>query len=183
MPVKINTSATVLRARTYRVVVDNITMPSGVTTDMHVLRHPGAAVIVPIKAKNRVVLIRQYRHAVGDYIWEVPAGTLEPPEKPLACAQRELVEETGFSAGHWENLGEILPAPGYSDERMYLFLATDLKPTAQDLDEDELICVHEFGFGEAMKMIDTGEIEDAKTICGLLRAARRINQPSPRERG
>ena len=176
MPVKVNTSATILRARTYRVVVDNITMPNGITTDMHVLRHPGAAVIVPVKADSRVVLIKQYRHAIGDYIWEIPAGTLDPPETPLACAKRELVEEAGYSANEWEKLGEILPSPGYSDERIYLFLAADLKPAEQNLDEDELLNVHEFGFDEAMEMIDSGKIEDGKTICGLLKAAKRLGQ-------
>jgi ADP-ribose pyrophosphatase len=163
--------------------LDNVTLSNGLTTDVHILRHPGAAVIVPIKAGNRVVLIKQYRHAIGGYIWEIPAGTLVPPESPLGCARRELVEETGYSAERWEKLAEILPAPGYSDERMYIFLASDLKAAEQNLDEDELLDVHEIEFDQAMAMIAGGKIQDAKTISGLLMAAGRLRKSGQQQGG
>lgn len=176
MPITVNRSETLLRAKTYRVELENVTLSNGLTTDVHILRHPGAAVIVPIKEGNRVVLIKQYRHAVGQYIWEIPAGTLVLPESPLGCARRELIEETGYSAERWEKLGEILPAPGYSDERMYIFLALELKAAEQNLDEDELLEVHDVDLDQALAMIAGGKIQDAKTITGLFLTAERLKQ-------
>ena len=171
MPATVNRSVTILQARSFRVVAENITLPNGVTTDTHVLRHPGSAGIIPLFNETKLVLIKQYRHATGDFIWEIPAGTLDPQETPLNCAKRELVEETGYSAGGWKKLGEIFLAPGYSEERMQLFLATDLTPARQNLDLDELLDVHEIGFDEAMEMISSGTIQDSKTISGLFMAA------------
>ena len=150
-------------------VRENVTLDNGVTVNIDTLRHPGASAIVPLTDEGSVILIRQYRHSVGGYIWEIPAGTLNPGEDPTVCAARELTEETGYTAGSWRKLGEITPVPGYSDERIHLFLATDLRPAAQNLDADEVLDVHEVSFETAAAMIESGDIQDAKTICALLR--------------
>lgn len=157
------------QGRVFTLIRENVTLDNGVTVDIDTIRHPGASAIVPLTDGGSVVLIRQYRHSVGGYIWEIPAGTLNPDEDPEACAARELIEETGYAAGAWRRLGEITPVPGYSDERIHLFLATDLTPAVQRLDADELLAVHEFPFDRAAAMIASGEIQDAKTICALLR--------------
>ncbi len=107
---------------------------------------------------------------MGRRIWEIPAGTLDLNETPEACARRELVEETGFDADRWEKLGEITPLPGYSDERIHVFLATGLRPAERHLDEDEIIQEHEVECEEALNMIRRGEIQDSKSIAGLFLA-------------
>ncbi|MCP4353383.1 MAG: NUDIX hydrolase [Desulfobacterales bacterium] len=170
MSAKINNCVTIHTGRVFKITTENITLSNGVTVDIDILRHPGASAIVPLSEKNTVILIRQYRHAVGDYIWEIPAGTLNPGELPIACAKRELVEETGFSAGEFQKLGEITPVPGYSDERIHIFLATGLEPAEQNLDMDELLNVHEIEFDKTIDMIRNGVIQDCKTISGLYMA-------------
>jgi ADP-ribose pyrophosphatase len=165
----VNRQEQVYQGRVFTMVRENVTLDNGVTVDIDTIQHPGASAIVPITAEETVILIRQYRHAVGGYIWEIPAGTLDPGEDPAACAARELVEETGYAAASWRRLGEITPVPGYSDERIHLYLATDLTPASQHLDADEVLDVHEISFETALKMIDAGDIQDAKTICALLR--------------
>lgn len=159
----------IYQGRVFTMVRENVTLDNGVTVDIDTIRHPGASAIVPLTAAGSVILIRQYRHSVGGYIWEIPAGTLNPHELPRVCAERELIEETGYAAGSWRKLGEITPVPGYSNERIHLFLATDLTPAIQNLDVDEVLAVHEFPFETATAMIASGEIQDAKTICALLR--------------
>ena len=151
-------------------------MDNGITTDMEFIEHPGATAIIPMLNKTRIVLLNQYRHALGKYIWEIPAGTLDPRESAMNCAKRELIEETGFSADHWHSLGEITPVPGYSDERIHIFLATDLQSAERNLDEDEIIQVHEVECQEALHMIRRGEIQDAKSIAGLFLAFDWLNQ-------
>ena len=121
--------------------------------------------------KSQVLLLKQYRHALRDHILEIPAGTMDGRETALNCAQRELVEETGHSAKDWQKLGVITPVPGYSDERIHMFLATGLKPAAQDLDQDEIIRVYEVELDEALEMIKSGQIQDAKSIAGLYLAS------------
>ena len=169
---KVNTVAPIHEGRVFKLQKENITLPNGVTLDIDIIRHPGASAIVPISEAGDVVLIRQYRHAVGGFIWEIPAGTLNKGETPLACASRELVEETGFSAQVFEELGEIFPVPGYSDECIHLFLAKGLGKARQNLDRDELLDVHQVPFDEAIEMIGTKKILDGKTIAGLLLAAK-----------
>ena len=156
--------------RVFDLHVDNVTLENGVTIDFEVLRHPGAAAIVPFTEQGGVLLIRQYRYALDDDIWEIPAGTLDPGESPLACARRELEEEAGVSAADWIPLGAINPLPGYSDEVIHLFAARDLTPTHQHLDSDELLEVHEVAFDMALAMIGAHDIRDAKSIIGLLLA-------------
>ncbi len=169
MTVTVHRQEEIYRGRVFSMVRENVTLDNGVTVDIDTIRHPGASAVVPLTADGAVILIRQYRHSVGGYIWEIPAGTLNPDEDPGRCAARELTEETGYTAGSWRGLGEITPLPGYSDERIHLFLATDLAAARQNLDADEVLDVHEFPFDTAAAMIENGDIQDAKTICALLR--------------
>ena len=171
MTAKINDRRIIHRGRVFNLIRENVTLDNGSTTNMEFLEHPGAAAIVPVLDESRVLLLKQYRHALHRYIWEIPAGTLDPHEEALNCARRELIEETGFSAESWKKLAEITPVPGYSNERIHIYLATGLQPAEQDLDKDEIIHVHEIEFSEAMEMITRGEIQDAKSLTGLLLAS------------
>jgi len=167
---KINARKTIHQGRVFRLTQENVTLENGVTIDLDIVHHPGASAIVPMIDADRVILLRQYRHAIRDFIWEIPAGTLEPDEAPLSCARRELVEETGYSAATFEKLGEIIPVPGYANERIHLFLASGLQPDRQNLDADEVLAVHIMTFSEALNMVLTDQIQDSKTINGLLLA-------------
>ena len=170
MSIKINNRVTLHQGRVYNLVAENVTLDNGITTDMEFIQHPGAAAIIPMPDHTRVILLNQYRHALRKYIWEIPAGTLDPRESVISCAKRELIEETGFSADQWHPLGKITPVPGYSDERIHVFLATGLQPAERHLDKDEIIHVHEVEFEAALDMIRQGDIQDAKSIAGLFLA-------------
>jgi ADP-ribose pyrophosphatase len=167
MPAIINSQSTLHKGRVFNLVEENYTLENGVTSDMDFIQHPGAAAMVPMINNQEVILIKQYRHAIREFIWEIPAGTLDPGESPLSCARRELIEEIGYSATDWHPLATITPLPGCSDERIHIFLATNLKPAAQHLDDDEMIKVHKMNLSEALQMILTGEICDGKTISAL----------------
>ena len=179
MTAKVNSRTTVHRGRVFNLIRENVTLANGVTTDLEFVEHPGATAIVPFLNDSRVLLLKQYRHALKDYIWEIPAGTLDPGESVMRCAQRELIEETGYSADQWQKLGEITPVPGYSDERIHIYLAAALKPARQQLDKDEIINVHEIEFKETLEMIKRGEIQDAKSITGLYLAFDRLKGQLP----
>jgi ADP-ribose pyrophosphatase len=176
VPVKVNRKEVIHQGRVIKLVGENVTLENGVTVDLDLIDHPGASAIVALKENRSVIMIQQYRHALGNFIWEIPAGTLDPRELPLNCAKRELVEETGFSADSWERLGMITPVPGYSNERIHLFLATDLSDSEQDLDQDEILKVHEIPLEQVMEMIHQGLIQDAKTISGIFFAAERLRK-------
>jgi ADP-ribose pyrophosphatase len=133
------------------------------------VRVPAVAYILPLLGDGRVVLLRQYRPVVRAELWELPAGTIESGESPEACARRELVEEAGYEAGRLEPLGEALADPGLTDERIFLFLAQDLRPVARDPDVDEHIDVAPLPLEEAYRMADAGEILDAGTLVALYR--------------
>lgn len=167
MPFHVNQRRTIRHGRVFEITVENVTLDNGVTIDLEVIRHPGAAAIVPLLEDHRVVMLKQYRHAVGRYMWEIPAGTVDGKESPMACARRELVEETGYSAATWETLGAVQPVPGYSDETIHLFLARDLTPARQDLDADEILEVHPLPLDQVVAMIADGRIQDAKTIAAM----------------
>ena len=171
MTVTINNRITIHRGKVFTLVRENVTLENGTTTDVEFIEHPGATAIIPFLDDTRIVLLKQYRHSLKKYIWEIPAGTLDPQEEIIDCAKRELIEETGYSAGQWHQLGEITPVPGYSDERIHIFLATELRPAKQNLDEDEVIQVQEVEFLKALEMIGNGEIQDAKSIAGLFMAS------------
>ena len=170
MGTKVHRTVTLHEGRVFRLVSERVSLDNGVITDMEVIRHPGASAVVALSHGNTLLLLKQYRHALGEYIWEIPAGTLNRGETPLECAKRELIEETGFSGTVWHDLGTILPVPGYSDERVHLFLARDLEPARQNLDYDELLEVNRIGLDQAMEMIQRGEIQDGKTVSGLFLA-------------
>ena len=132
MTATINSSKTVFQGRVFSLVAENVTLDNEVTTDIEYIQHPGATAIIPMLDRARVILIKQYRHSLKEKIWEIPAGTLDPHESVMACAQRELIEETGFSADRWHSLGEIMPVPGYSNERIHIFLAAGLQPAERN---------------------------------------------------
>ncbi len=136
-----------------------------------VVSHKGSAVIVPVFADQTVALVKQYRHAAGKYLLEIPAGSLDGGENPETGARRELEEEIGVTAGHIEKLTEFYVSPGFLTEKMHVFLATDLTETQQNLEEDELIEIEKLTFEESFEKIKNGEIEDAKTMIGLMMAS------------
>jgi len=151
--------------------LEEVELPNGHRLVLDVLRHPGAAAAVVFVSPSRVLLLRQYRHAGGGWLWEIPAGKLDDGEEPLDCIAREIEEETGYCAAHIEWLGEILPAAAYTDERIRLYLAADLSAGTVQHGPGENIEVHEVEFDEALAMIDRGDIVDAKTIAALYHCA------------
>ena len=168
-------SSMLYSGRAIRLRVDRVRLPSGRETSREIIEHPGSVGILPLLTGNRVLLIRQYRHAVGETIWEIPAGTMEPGETPIECAGRELEEETGYRARSLKQLFDCYAAPGYSMELMHVFLARGLRPTELRPEEDEIISVESVESERAFRMIRSGQIRDAKTICALsyLRASAR----------
>lgn len=145
-----------------------VELPSGKRFYRETVIHRGASAIVPVTSEGRIVLVRQYRHPVGEYIIEVPAGTLKPGEDPESCARRELEEETGYVADELIHLITIYPSPGYSSERLYIYLAMGLRRGTQSLEMDEDLSTLELDLEEALEAIRRGEIRDAKTIAALL---------------
>ena len=133
-----------------------------------IVKHKGSAVIIPVFADNTIALVRQYRHAAEAYLLEIPAGTLNLSEAPETGARRELEEEIGVTANKIEKLTEFYVSPGFLSEKMFVFLATDLTETAQNLEADEILEIEKFTFEQAFEMIRKNEIEDAKTIVGLI---------------
>lgn len=157
-----------LETKRFHVVRDSFVTRSGQTKSREIVRHPGAVVIVPLLADGSVCLIRNYRISVNQTLIELPAGTLEAGESPQPCAERELIEETGYRAGSVKPLHSFFLSPGILDERMHLFLATDLKLGETAREEGEEITNLVVPWEEAIAMIFRGEIQDAKTIAGLL---------------
>ena len=141
--------------------------PNGYIADLEVIKHPGAALVVPFLDKNKIVFIRQYRPVINSYIWELPAGTLDKKESPLKCAKRELIEEIGYSAKRCKRIGYIYPAPGYTSEKIIIFAAKGLKEVTSSKEEDELIAVKIFNQKQIRRLLKSGRIVDAKTICAL----------------
>jgi ADP-ribose pyrophosphatase len=157
--------------------VDTVQLPDGKTSVRELVRHPGAVAIVPLDAEGNVVLVRQYRHAAGRAMLEIPAGTLKPGEDPQLCAVRELQEETGFQPGHIEKIGGIFVAPGYTTEYIHLYYATDLSQARLAMDDDEFIEVVHIPLRQAVAMVERGEIFDGKSVSALLLISRRLNVP------
>ena len=149
--------------------VEAATLPGGVQVDLPVIRHPGAAAIVALYPDMTVALLRQYRHAIGGFMREIPAGCRNAGEDPLQCARRELGEEAKVSAARWDHLGSIVTIPSFCDERIELYLARDLSEGSGKLDHDEVITVSRVPFEETLAMIRRGEIVDAKSIVALYR--------------
>jgi ADP-ribose pyrophosphatase len=158
-----------------RLRLDTIRLANGSTSRREVVEHGGAVAIVPVDTQGRVLLVRQHRHATGQTLLEIPAGGLEDGEAPEETAQRELREETGFRAATITRLGGFFLAPGYSSEYLHVYLAEGLSEDALDHDADEDIELHAVELEDALQRIDHGEIEDAKSVAGLLLYARRTN--------
>jgi ADP-ribose diphosphatase len=167
---KVLESRRIFKGRVIDLSVDRVRLPNGNETELELIRHPGASAVVPVDSSSNVLLIRQYRHATGGFLLEVPAGKLDPGESPEVCAAREVQEETGFRAGRLEPMGWIWTTPGFTDEKIWLFLAKVLSPAAQELQDDEVLSVERLPLEEAVSMAQRGEITDAKSICALMRA-------------
>lgn len=166
-------STKVFTGRVFNVTVDTV-REGDKTYVREVVHHPGSAVILPVFADGTIALVKQYRHPAVKYLLELPAGTLNDKESPEEGAARELEEELGVTAGKLEKLSEFFVSPGFCEEKMWLFLATDLRETAQRLEDDEALEIVRLPIARALQMITEGEIEDAKTIIGLMLAAPRI---------
>ncbi len=150
-----------------------------VTYKREVVHHPGGAGVVAVFDDGTIPLVRQYRQPTVRYVLELPAGRLDPPERPEECAARELEEEIGVRAGRIEKLAEFFTTPGFCEEKLWVYLATDLTETQQNLEGDEMIEIVRVTFARAFEMIADGEIEDAKTIIGLMMAAQRLGLRMP----
>ena len=150
--------------------LETATLPNGLTVELPIIRHPGAAAIVALDQQRRVAMLHQYRYAVGATIWEIPAGCRGPQESGRQCAERELLEEAGASAVRWDHLGSLVTIPSICDERIELYLARDLSHTATRHEADEVIRVEWIDLARVIRMIREGEIIDAKTIAGIFQA-------------
>ena len=159
----------VFKGRHVQVRLDTIVDSEGNTSTLEIVVHPGAVCVVPLLANGDVVLVRQYRHATGTHLLEICAGGLNPGENPLDAARRELEEETGYLAGKLVERARFWTTPGFTTEFMYLYEATDLVKTQTNPDEDEIIDVETATQSEALRMIDDGRIQDAKSILGILK--------------
>lgn len=164
-------SKQVFQGRTIRLDVDRVRLPNDRESDLEIVHHPGAAAIVPVLENGDVLLIRQYRYATGGWLLEIPAGKLDPGEDPAHCARRETEEETGYRPSELRPLGWVWTSPGFLDEKIWLYLATGLEPTAQSMDEDEVLEIERMPFREAVDKALSGEIHDVKSALALLRAA------------
>lgn len=148
-----------------------VSLPDGVVQTREVVRHHGGAAILALNAEGEVLLVRQFRAATGEILCEIPAGKLEPEEDPLICAQRELAEETGYHAKKWQKLSAMFPSPGYTSELLHLYLAEELSPGEQHLDQGEFLHAFRLPFCEALKWVEGGRICDAKSALALLQTA------------
>ncbi len=166
-------SERIYRGRIFEVAVDTI-REGDKTYTREIVRHDGGASVVALFDDDTVALVRQYRHPARRYLLELPAGKLESGERPEVCAARELEEELGVTAKRLELLSEFFPTPGFCGEKLWVYLATDLTATAQQLEDDEIVEVVRLPFDRALEMIATREIEDAKTIIGLLLVSSRM---------
>ncbi len=162
--------------------VDTVRFPNGNVGELEMLRHPGASAVLPFldpvqDADPRVLLIRQYRHATGDFLWEIPAGRRDGEEAPETTARRELQEETGYQASHLEHLTAIWTTPGFTDEVIHLFLASGLTPGASALEADEVLDVHPTPWSKVLEMVQNGTINDTKSLNAILFVQGFIRRP------
>jgi ADP-ribose pyrophosphatase len=170
MPFELLTSEVLMKGRAFAIRRDTLKLPDGHETKLEIIEHSGSVVIIPVDENGNVLLVRQYRHATGGELLELPAGTLGENEAPEACAAREIREETGMAAAKLTKLGEFYLAPGYSTEFMVVFLATGLSHNPLKADEDEFLSVESVPITEAIRMAERGEIPDAKSLAALFLA-------------
>lgn len=160
--------------RVIDVSLDRVRLPNGLEVALEIIQHPGGAAAVAIDDQERVCLVRQYRHAAGGWLWELPAGRIDPGEVPFETARRELAEEAGVSAADWIDLGPMHSSPGVFTEVIHLWLARTLEHVGQSHEPDELMEVHWLPFNQALDWCSDGTITDAKTLIGLFRTDARI---------
>ena len=165
-------SRSAYRGEWLEVFVEKVKLPNGHQIELDIIRHPGASAVVPFVSDEDILLIRQYRHAAGGTIYEVPAGKLDAGEAPEVCAARELEEEAGKRAGRLEKLGAIWTTPGFTDERIHLFAAYQLETVPQRLESDEVIELIEMPLRAALDLVWSGELSDAKSALALVHAGR-----------
>jgi ADP-ribose pyrophosphatase len=158
----------IYRGRVIDLNLERVTLPNDVEVELEVIRHPGGAGVVPLLEDYSIVLIRQHRHCAGGEIWEIPAGRIDEGENPTDCALRELAEEVGYKTSHIEKLTAIYSAPGFCTEKVHIFLATGLTPYEINQEEDEVMEIVTLPLEEAVEKVKTGEINDAKTVVGIL---------------
>jgi ADP-ribose pyrophosphatase len=159
-----------MKGRAFSIRRDHLKTPDGGETKLEIIEHGGSVVIIPVDENGNVLLVRQYRHATGKDLLELPAGTLDEGEDSEICAAREIREETGMAAGVLTKLGEFYLAPGYSDEFMIVYLATELSDSPLDADDDEFLSVEAVPIAEAIRMAESGELPDAKSLAALFLA-------------
>lgn len=164
----------IYRGRIVDLSIDRVRLPNGEVCELELIRHPGAAAIVPLDDAGDVVLVRQFRYAASGWLLEVPAGKLDGGEAPERCAARELEEETGLRARGFRSLGWIWTTPGFTDEKIWLYLATGLEPARQALQPDEVLRVERLPLADAVERAARGEIRDAKSVCALLRVGGQV---------
>lgn len=164
------------RGKIVQLKVNQVRLANKNVAIREIVEHPGASVIVAVDEQQRVLMVRQYRSAAGKDLLEVPAGTLKSGEDPAFCATRELKEETGYQATQWEPLGYFYASPGFSTEKMYLFFAAQLSQAEAAPEEDEEIAVEWVPLSQALQLIESGDIVDAKTIVGIYRAVKRLSR-------
>jgi ADP-ribose pyrophosphatase len=175
MPFELLHSETLLKGRAFRIRRDHLKTPDGGETKLDIIEHGGSVVIVPMDKDGNLIFVRQYRHAAGMDLLELPAGTLEKGEDPAVCAAREIREETGFAADKIEKIGDFYLAPGYSTEFMHVYLAQDLRHDPLEADADEFLSVEAIPYAEAIQMATKGKIPDAKSLAALLLANRYLS--------
>jgi len=158
------------QGKAFSVREDQVQMPHGGISKLDIVEHVGAVTIFPIDEDGYVWFVRQYRHATGDELLELPAGTLEDSEDPISCAQREIQEEIGMAAGDLQEMGEFFLAPGYSTEYMYVYLASDLTPSSLPGDEDEFLSIEKIHINKVIEMARENLFRDAKTLAALMLA-------------
>jgi ADP-ribose pyrophosphatase len=163
-------SESIYTGRAFHIRRDHVRLPDGRSTKLDIVEHIGSAVIVPIDNDGQMYFVRQYRHAAGLDMLELPAGTLEAGEDPLVCAQREVREETGMASGNIREIGGFYLAPGYSTEYMRVYLATDLRHDPLEADADEFLSVEKIPVSQAVNMAQSGKLPDAKSLAALLLA-------------
>jgi ADP-ribose diphosphatase len=183
-PVQVLSSKVVHTSRVFRVTSDEIVEPSGIRVRREIIRHPGSVVILALderKAEPSVLLIRQYRYAAASELWELPAGRIDEGEGPLEAAQRELLEETGYSASEWKPALFYYASPGFLDETMSLFAARDLRRGKARPEEDECIASRLVPLSRAVQWVMSGKIQDGKAIAGVLWAAQKFHISADRK--
>jgi ADP-ribose pyrophosphatase len=167
---------TVFKGRVLTLNLERVRLPNGRVAELEIAHHPGGAAVVALDADGRVCLLRQFRHAAGGWITELPAGKLDGGEPPLECAQRELAEEAGVTAGRWDKLGEYFSSPGVFTEVIHLFLARDLAAAEARPEEHEVFEASWIPLEEAAALAAGGQLQDAKTLIGLLWARARLGR-------